>query len=268
MKYIIISLFLFASVIVLHSQEKISYDYKIIYKLDYKPGINLDNRDNEYFSLYTNDLGSEFSSIGKRALDSITINKDSSLSLGQFKSLVPEYKFEYVLYYDYYKKTLTMTQSFINVGIGYKENASLQWRLTGEKQKIKGYQCQKAVLDYEGRTYVAWFTLDIPIQDGPYKFKGLPGLIIQIKDVENEFQFDLISLKKLNPKPISFYHLKDFDLTKKKKFREIRKNFSENPFAMYSQSGIKIDIGPEEKARMLEEQKQTLLKTNNTIERY
>lgn len=252
----------------LYGQEKITYNYKINYKLDYKKGLDAQTRGNDYFALYTSDSGSEFVSIGKRALDSISRYKDHSISLGQFKSLIPDHTFSYVLYYDKAIKEFTMTQFFTNVGVGYKEDIALPWQLTGETKKVKGYLCQKATVIYEGRSYEAWFTLDIPLQEGPYKFKGLPGLIIQIADTESEYVFDFMGIKKLDPQPESFYFFRDIDMTTKATFRTIKKKFTENPFAMFSQSGITIDLSPAEKASMIEAHKKTLLKTNNTIERY
>lgn len=261
-------LLFFISLSNIYCQEKITYNYKVTYKLDYKKGLDAQTRGNDYFALYTSDSGSEFVSIGRRALDSISTYKDHSLSLGQFKSLIPEHTFSYVLYYDKATKELSMTQFFTNVGVGYKEDIALPWQLTGETKKVKGYLCQKATVTYEGRNYEAWFTLDIPLQEGPYKFKGLPGLIIQIADTENEYVFDFMGIKKLDPQPESFYFFKDVDMTTKATFRTIKKKFIENPFAMFSQSGITIDLSPAEKASMIEAHKKNLLKTNNTIERY
>ncbi len=56
---------------------------------------------------------------------------------------------------------------------------------------IQGYRCTKATTRFEGRNYVAWFTPDIPIADGPYKFSGLPGLIVKISDTKGEHHFEL-----------------------------------------------------------------------------
>ncbi|RTZ46452.1 GLPGLI family protein [Chryseobacterium arthrosphaerae] len=42
------------------------------------------------------------------------------------------------------------------------------------KKKNREFNTQKAVCDFAGRKWTAWFTADLPIQDGPYKFYGLP----------------------------------------------------------------------------------------------
>lgn len=72
----------------------------------------------------------------------------------------------------------------------YADNKpAFNWRLTGEKKVILGYNCQKGVTDFRGRTYEAWFTTELPFRDGPYKFDGLPGLILDIQDKEGHYHW-------------------------------------------------------------------------------
>lgn len=61
-----------------------------------------------------------------------------------------------------------------------KENQ--EWSLLPETISILGYTCQKAETEFRGRTYTAWFTSQIPVDAGPYKFRGLPGLILKVED--------------------------------------------------------------------------------------
>ena len=78
----------------------------------------------------------------------------------------------------------------------YEENLNLPWKIEQEKTKINSYDTQKATLNFGGRVWEAWFTTEIPIQDGPYKFFGLPGLIIKIEDEAQNFSWKLIGNKK------------------------------------------------------------------------
>ncbi|WP_173074889.1 GLPGLI family protein [Tenuifilum thalassicum] len=74
------------------------------------------------------------------------------------------------------------------------EDINLSWNICSDADSvINGYKCKKATTHYAGRDYIAWFTLDIPISDGPYKFSGLPGLIVSIHDTKNEHSFSLIA---------------------------------------------------------------------------
>lgn len=71
----------------------------------------------------------------------------------------------------------------------------IKWEITNETKFINEYLCSKATCDFRGRSYVAWFTEDIPIRFGPYKFNGLPGLIIEIYDITNRFHWVVSEIK-------------------------------------------------------------------------
>lgn len=76
------------------------------------------------------------------------------------------------------------------------EPIKLDWKIEKDIAKKYGYNCQKAVLKYKGREWEAWFTQDIPVQEGPYIFNGLPGLIVEMKDTGNSYEFSFSGLKK------------------------------------------------------------------------
>ena len=78
----------------------------------------------------------------------------------------------------------------------YKEPwPSMQWTLGTEKQDICGYQCQKATCHWRGRDYEVWFTSAIPLKSGPWKFGGLPGLIMKIHDTEHLYTWEAVSVE-------------------------------------------------------------------------
>lgn len=66
------------------------------------------------------------------------------------------------------------------------------WEIQEDTMSVLGYTCTKATCDFGGRSYMAWFTQAIPINDGPYKFYGLPGMILKIEVSEKLFQFQAI----------------------------------------------------------------------------
>ena len=70
-----------------------------------------------------------------------------------------------------------------------------QWTLKDEQQTIHGYRCQKATCHWRGRDYEAWFTTEIPIQRGPWKFGGLPGLILKLNDTQKLYTWEAVSLR-------------------------------------------------------------------------
>lgn len=76
-----------------------------------------------------------------------------------------------------------------------KQEIDLKWHLENSFDTILGYKVQKATTDFGGRKWTAWFTKEIPIQDGPYKFKNLPGLILKIEDSNKNHTFELKAIK-------------------------------------------------------------------------
>lgn len=78
-----------------------------------------------------------------------------------------------------------------------REDKKPEWKILPEKQKIGAYNAQKATTSFGGRDWTAWFTTDIPIQDGPYIFYGLPGLIVKIEDATGSHSMQLIGNKTL-----------------------------------------------------------------------
>ena len=84
-----------------------------------------------------------------------------------------------------------------------KDNlVTYDWKLTGETKNIGNYTCYKAVYEVEEeeiqinmidgdvkeekvikkRSIVAWYTLEVPISNGPINYGGLPGLILEVND--------------------------------------------------------------------------------------
>ncbi len=70
-----------------------------------------------------------------------------------------------------------------------------QWLLTDETDTIFNYPCKKATVNYGGRHYTAWYTSELPINDGPWKFFGLPGLILKVEDSEQFFIYEAFGLQ-------------------------------------------------------------------------
>ncbi len=71
---------------------------------------------------------------------------------------------------------------------------NFKWTIMSEHKKILNYTCTKATVNFRGRKYTAWFTEDIPLQFGPWKFGGLPGLIVKVNDYEGKFDYELTGI--------------------------------------------------------------------------
>ena len=78
----------------------------------------------------------------------------------------------------------------------HEEEASFDWVLQPETDSVCGLLCQKAETEYKGREYEAWYCPGIPVDAGPYKFKGLPGLIAKVKDKAGDYEWEMVGLEK------------------------------------------------------------------------
>ncbi len=88
----------------------------------------------------------------------------------------------------YYTGTTTLKQYVV-----MDSTISFNWKIHEEKKMIGNFNCQKATSLYRGRDYTAWFAEDIPVDYGPRKYHGLPGLIIEIYDKDGKYHSRLKS---------------------------------------------------------------------------
>lgn len=125
----------------------------------------------------------------------------------------------------------------------YEEDRPLSWKILSETTKIGDYKVQKAETEFGGRKWTAWFTTDLPYQDGPYKFGGLPGLIVKAEDDKGEYSFDLMKNYKIDDFPA----MNQFGNTIKVKrgdYVKQQKKFLEDPMSFMTQGGgTQIRIG-------------------------
>jgi len=102
------------------------------------------------------------------------------------------------VYRDYKNKKITLRiakSSLFEDFIVIDTWIPIKWKIKNEFKKIGKYKCQKAVGDFRGRTYTAWFTEEIPLPYGPWKLFGLPGLILEAEDSEQMFKAEFKSIK-------------------------------------------------------------------------
>ena len=77
----------------------------------------------------------------------------------------------------------------------YEEDIPTQeWTLTDETCEILGYECKSAVCNFRGRRWTAFYTDSVPVADGPWKFGGLPGFIMQVYDEGHQYEFTCVGI--------------------------------------------------------------------------
>lgn len=144
------------------------------------------------------------------------------------------------LYKNYPQGQLTVADQLVGTYFGqYEETyASQKWMMEDSTKQVLGYTCQKAECDFRGRHYVAWFTPDIPISDGPWKFNGLPGLILEVYDSKHYFHFLADGIRQHGTQSVTFYNVGEYQNTTREKARKYITNKDAIESAEYANLGL------------------------------
>lgn len=113
----------------------------------------------------------------------------------------------------------------------------INWKIIDSVKIIQNLKCQKAIAEFRGRTYEAWFSLDITYNLGPWKLGGLPGLIIEAYDIKKEVVFEFVSYE--TDKNIVFEKPSN---TKKVSAKEYRKYLEQTTKYYYIRDNKKYSI--------------------------
>jgi len=119
----------------------------------------------------------------------------------------------------------------------------MNWKLENDTKTISNYMCNKAVIRFRGRNYIAWFTSDISANIGPWKFNSLPGAILQVYDETKAYSWTAIKIVK-NEKEIKLEIEKNLEQLTHQQFVEknetLKKERSKMMLLKYLQRGADI----------------------------
>lgn len=106
-----------------------------------------------------------------------------------------------------------------------------KWEVRRDTITICGQTCQKAVCHFRGRDFVAWFAPSIPLQYGPWKFGGLPGLILKVADTKGEYSFECTKIERKR-KPLHKFAFEKYTARKRTEIVNLQRRINENYFRM------------------------------------
>jgi GLPGLI family protein len=175
MKYILIIIIGIFTQNILLGQENITVKYNSVIfdeKDDYGSFLS------ESTTLITNSKESLYIETPK---DTIFNNGDT-----EFNNEGADYKFEY--YKDLGKHTVVYNRSYGFETVIKDDDCNIKWILRNNFKFVMNYKCQEAVCTFRGRDYHAYFLKDLPYSSGPFKFGGLPGIILQIESDDKAVQ--------------------------------------------------------------------------------
>ncbi|MDD7455246.1 MAG: GLPGLI family protein [Bacteroidales bacterium] len=121
-------------------------------------------------------------------------------------------------------------------------SCQFSWTFESGTRTVMGYECHKAVTKFRGREWTAWYAIDIPFSYGPWKFGGLPGLILAISDGDDLFSYELIGLHKAETGEKIFRYDLDYIRCNRKDILNIREMEWKDPSGLASMNGAKMDI--------------------------
>jgi GLPGLI family protein len=156
---------------------------------------------------------------------------------------------KYVVYLNHPADKITYKEEIFGKSHSYYYQEDLSypsWTLDSEKAMIAGYPCQLATCAYRGRTYQAWFTMEIPLSYGPYKFGGLPGLVLKVQDTRGHYTFEAIGFERLTPAVPINYNVASFKQVAMKDLLKIQREYMADPIGWINQNtGMQIALAPD-----------------------
>ncbi|RHR35447.1 MULTISPECIES: GLPGLI family protein [Parabacteroides] len=98
-----------------------------------------------------------------------------------------------------------------------EEIPDFRWEICNDTLYIKNKLCQKAICSFRGRRYIAWFCKELNWSNGPWKFGGLPGVILKIYDLDKEYVYECVGIEndkeKISIKSYDYNNYNDIERT-------------------------------------------------------
>lgn len=137
--------------------------------------------------------------------------------------------------------SLSVFDKWYNEDGTYREPLDeMKWTIVEDStKKVLGYECIMATTDYHGRTWKAWFTPEIPLHDGPWKFRNLPGLILKAEAPDGAFSFEATGIENLTGKFPQLYGPEGYQKVDRKKALAAHEKYLDN-----LENHLKAQYGP------------------------
>ena len=148
-----------------------------------------------------------------------------------------------------FTKTVSTTYDQAEMGeYGYYDEpfSEIEWDIVEDSTKtILDYQCIMAATDYHGRKWTVWFTPEIPMQDGPWKFCGLPGLIMEASEPSGQHSFIATGIETTSQQICPLFSTAYEKMSRVDMLRGLR-NYRDNSNSMAkAATGGMLDFGPD-----------------------
>lgn len=256
MRIKVVLLFAFLPML-LNAQEQIDKAYlkcSYEYKWEFDTLSHKDVRDDLLYLLVGNEVSKCYSyytyisdslnSTPEGRKEKVRIMKMAFAKDGAEANAFPHKRMTTCVYKNYPEGKMTVTDFLMNQNYRYEDEMNSQtWEMGDSIKTVMGHECMQAMCHFRGRHWTAWFALDVPVMDGPWKFCGLPGLIMEVYDMKREHHFLINGMQREDNLPIRFgnFEKSKFVFIERKKFLKSYMNYLRNQSGIIeSETGISL----------------------------
>jgi len=187
----------------------------------------------------------QFYSFSKYMVDSLVADaKANGSSQEVIIDIIQKYipKVTYQIYKDYPSGKVTTLDRLAMSNFKCEEvNEKPEWKILPDTMTLLTYPCQKAVCQFKGRDYEAWFTTEIPRSEGPWKLNGLPGLILKAKDSREHYTFEATALIQNHSEDI-MYPGKGYEPISRKDLNKVYERYFADPVGFVTSMAPNVSI--------------------------
>ncbi len=123
-------------------------------------------------------------------------------------------------------KISVYSRAMLNRYVSEEDIPTMEWEIEEDSvMTVIGYECHKAKTHFRGRDWTVFYTEAIPVSHGPWKFNGLPGMILLAK-CDGYITITACEISTTNLTPVTFYNFLDykFQPMERKKVLDIKTN--------------------------------------------
>lgn len=221
--------------------------FTVQYETKFMPDtLKPDNMIEETMMLKVGKHISVYYSYAKFLTDSIIeIDKATGASMDVIREHLRKYsaKVNYTVFKNYPTGKLTfLDQLAMNRFRCEEDNETPKWTIHPETLTILSYPCQRATCNFRGRDYEAWFTMDIPRSDGPWKLHGLPGLILRARDIRGHYIFESTGIIQSHGNNPIMFSANNYEPISRKNLNKMYERFAADPVGYSTSSAPNVKI--------------------------
>lgn len=118
----------------------------------------------------------------------------------------------------------------------------MEWEIKDSVKTVLGYECIMAITNYHGREWIVWFAPELPLSYGPWKLRGLPGLILEAEDSQGKYRFEANGIVKDSSEIQPLYAKDKYFVAKRKEMLKSDRFILENPYAyLAAKTGLSLE---------------------------